>query len=384
MKKCFLLLLFLNLACGTNDDSNSDNTIEVQVSEITDNGATLHWTVPSNAQPDISVVYKVILSGEIIADNLTARTYTFTGLNENRSYNGSIFALDSNGNETFTDFSFTTLKNPIFNGALVLNTQEQVDNFYYTSVLGITIEGENITNLDGLESLEFVHHFIIINNTSLETLEGLQNVQTDNNYSQQLTRLIIDSNSQLEDISQLSDFTKKCKLLEISDCPILTSLDGLELAENMSFRFENIGINNLNAFVNTEKINRLAIDGLNNITSLAGLESVQELLVLNIIGCQNLSSLNGMGTLDRITGFGLIDNDLIVSLDGLSFSNTSDSMAVAIRDNNNLSDFCAISEWVENNYLIIYNDTLGPEYHVSGNAYNPSLEEITDSEQCSQ
>ena len=318
-----------------------------------------------------------------MADNLTSRTYTFTGLNENVNYTGSVFSLDSNGNETFTDFSFTTLQNPIFNGALILTSQEQIDNFYYTSVLGITIEGDDITDLTGLESLQFVHHFIEINNTSLETLDGLQNIQTDTDYSIQLTRLHLEANNQLQDISQLSDFIEKCVQISIYDCPSLENLDGLDIAENSTVYFNNIGISNLSVFSNNTQIKRLVLEELNNLTSLTGLENIQELLVLNIRHCQNLSNLNGLGTLDRITEFGLNNSDLIISLDGLSFLNTNDGIAVVVTDNDNLSDLCAISNWVENNYIISYSEITGPVYIVTDNAYNPTREEITNMNLCS-
>lgn len=384
MKNYILIIFFILFACGSDDDGNNNNIIEVEVSDITDNGVTLDWTVPSNVQSGSSVVYKIILLGEVITDNLTSRTYTFTGLNENTNYTGSVFALDSNGNETFTDFSFTTLQNPIFNGALILNTQEQIDNFYYTSVLGLTIEGEDITNLDGLESLQFVHHFIIINNTSLENLDGLQNVQTDTDYTQQLTRLIINTNNQLQDISQLSDFTEKCKELSINDCPLLTTLEGLEFAENASFSLINLGLTELSSFANTEEIYRLFIDGLNNLTDLSGLENIQHMNYQMVIrNCLNLSSLNGLGTLDLINGLYIVNNDMLSTLEGLSFLNNSNDIELGIIDNDMLSDFCAISNWVENNN-ILNDDVAGELYNVADNAYNPTLEQITDGNLCSQ
>jgi len=383
MKKLVLIICCILFACGTDDDGSNTNTIEVEVSDIADNGATLDWSVPSKVQSGSSVVYKIILSGEVVADNLTSRTYTFTGLNENVNYTGSVFSLDSNGNETFTNFSFTTLQNLVFNGTLILNSQEQIDNFYYTSVEALIIEGEDITDISSLLSLQYVRRYIEINNTSLETLNGLQNIQTDTGSFTFLPALTIDTNNQLQDISQLNSFIEKCVQVNVYDSPSLVNLEGIVIAENSIVNLKNIGISNLSVFNNNIRIERLELEELNNLTSLSGLENIQELLVLNIRDCQNLSSLNGLGTLDRITEFGLINSDLIISLDGLSFLNTNDGIAVVVKDNDNLSDLCAISNWVENNYIISYSEITGPVYIVTDNAYNPTRGEITNMNLCS-
>ncbi len=391
MKKYFKYLSIMILivsSCSTDDDSENINTLQVEVSDITDNGATLSWTTPSNLQSGTSVVYKVVLSGEVVAENLTVRTFTFEGLSDNVNYTGSIFALDSSGNETFVEFSFTTLPNPYYNGILTLSTQEEADNFYYTSVTALIIDGEDITDLSNLQSLQYVQRYIEIKNTSLTNLDGFQNTQTDSDLFPHLPTLLLENNNQMSDISAISDFSKKCKRIRIANSIELESLSGFEIANNTNLSLTNLSLQTLSWLNTISEFSSLRIDGLNQITSLSGLDSLESIdFNLGVHNCENLVSLSGANALNDVGGLYVKNNDLLTSLDGLTFSNTVGLIELGVSDNNNLADFCAIRSWVENNGIKkdYGEDQIINEYFsVYGNAYNPTLEQIRDENQCFQ
>ena len=384
-----IIIGVLVLACGSDNDQDRANSIEVEVLNVTDNGATLTWTVPSSLQSGASVVYKIVLFGEVVADNLTSRVYTFSGLSDNILYTGSVFALDSNGNETFTEFSFTTIANPVFEGELTLSSQDDVDSFYYTWVTALIIDGEDITDLSNLQSLEYVERYIEIKNTAVTSLQGLENVQTDEDLYPNLPYLEIENNILLEDVSAIGGFSSKSINIVLQDSPLLTSLDGMELVDEPRVSLKNLGLTDLLHFSENTIIG-LDIDGLNQLSNLSGLENIQQFSSpLFIRNCSNLSSLSGLGEIEYIYGLWLTNNDLLTTLDGLSFANQGGEIQVMILGNDNLTDFCSIQSWVENNEIhTIYSSWGGTilqyYFNIDGNEYDPTLEQMRSSNTCAQ
>jgi hypothetical protein len=120
---------------------------------------------------------------------------------------------------------------PPENTNLVLNTQEEIDNFSAdysdcTAVSGLLIISDaDITNLSGLSSIESVAGFEIVNNPLLQNLDGLENLTT---LRDGFTIFSISDNVSLESISGLSGITGSLShVINIRNNPVLQSLNGL-------------------------------------------------------------------------------------------------------------------------------------------------------------
>ncbi len=97
-----------NFVFSTSSEGNSNpGSFEVEVSEITESGAILSWTAPSDPDGD-NLTYSVSLAGEVIEANLTNTSYSFTELNAATTYEGFVSASDGNGGSSLANFSFTT------------------------------------------------------------------------------------------------------------------------------------------------------------------------------------------------------------------------------------------------------------------------------------
>ncbi len=347
--------LFLLFSCASDDDNNnSSSVIKISVDEVSKNGASISWTVPTNITSQ-SVIYKITLDNKVIVDNnYRSRQFTFTKLQENKLYSGSIFWLDDNGEEGFSDFSFTTEKDPIFLGELILNNQSEVDNFYYTNVTALVIDGKDITDLSKLETLEFVERYVIIKNTSLKSLNGLHNVKTRDDLFGHLPTLEISENNGLEDFSAITGFAKKVIDLSLVNNPKISSLGSLEIKENLNIlSLINLSINNLRALSNLKSANFLRLQNL-KIDNLDGLDSIEKVFDLNISNNPNLQSLNGAVKLQNKRG---------------------ETLRLFILKNQVLSDFCGIKELM-NNAHIFEDDLEGRLFWIRDNLYNPTEEEI--------
>ncbi|TXE19093.1 fibronectin type III domain-containing protein [Psychroserpens burtonensis] len=411
MRKIFFVLCSIVFACSPNNDDDTENTIEIEVSTITVEGATIDWTPPSILESAASVVYKVLLFGDVVADNLTIRTFTFTGLSENVLYTGSVFSLDSNGNETFSEFSFTTLQNPFFDGTLTIATQEEVDNFYYTRVKELVVDGVGITNLEGLQTLQIVEQYITIKNTAIQNLDGLQNVSADLSVLSPgnligLPSLKIEFNSQLENISSISGFSIDARHVSLESNTSLSTLNGLVLGEEFkSIGLTDLPLSDLSYFNSFNQIFGLRLKELSLITNLDDLNNLDTLRFLTIDNCQNLSNLNGLSNVNIMRNIQILNCDQITNLNGLELLTSLEliwiescenmislegldnlfepvqNAQLILRNNTVLADFCALKTWSQNVTFIV---TVGPLFDIIGNAYNPTLNQVQSDTECSQ
>ena len=89
------------------ENKNPGNFI-VSVNNITIDQATVTWTNAIDPDGD-NVTYKVT-QGAVTSTSLNGNTYTFAGLTDNTTYDGSVVATDGNGGTNSTAFSFKTLK----------------------------------------------------------------------------------------------------------------------------------------------------------------------------------------------------------------------------------------------------------------------------------
>jgi hypothetical protein len=169
---------------------------------------------------------------------------------------------------------------------ITLTSQAGVDNFQANhgpcdKVTGqLRISGEDIRDLQGLQSLETVLGSLLIedNNllTNLDGLSGLTIVAIDGSFNIEIQRnaalqnidglnsltttrgaLIIHLNNSLSDIRGLSNLAELGPMLHIAANPALTTLDGLEALSTLSTLglVNNTALSDISALSNLESVN---------------------------------------------------------------------------------------------------------------------------------
>ncbi|GAA3523771.1 hypothetical protein GCM10022393_43280 [Aquimarina addita] len=334
-----LFSLFL-ISCSTDDDEplvieaikNPNN----DVTSSSYQSGTLTFT-PGQNTPS-SATYKIYLDTNedpTTVYNLSTNSYNYSNLKANSTYYWKVETIDNTGTVLATSSVFNFITGLIYNGTLSL-TQEQIDTFEYTKVIGnLFIHGfdnNSITNLNGLSSLSSVEgNLQIWVNDNLESLEGLEALTTLGG------DLHILENPILKNLMGLNGITSIGGNLILSTNNTLISLDGL---------------NNLASVEGEVTVNRnddlTSFDDLDAITSIGG--------YLNIWENDNLINLNGLETLTALGG-------------NLYIGTTTNPRASGV-GNNILFNLCGVSQ------LIINGQITSEEYFVRSNAYNPTYIEI--------
>ncbi len=442
--------------------------LEIAIENVSIYEATISWNEPPASEWG-DVVYKVVLNDEVIADVYTQTEYTFTNLIDDTQYDGIVFAYGSNGQQIFEEFNFRTERSPYYPGILRITTQEEADNFFYIGVGGLEIIGNDIHDISGLEVLEGVGYSIKIQNTNLQNLNGLQNVISDpddntklniennsllnnisaiNNFSQYCIDVAIQNNASLNDLTGFSvdmfsndliinnipatDFSnfsnlRTVKTLHLFNLPS-SSLNGFSNLESATYlRLLNIPVSNLSALSNISNLQWLELIDMNNLRNLQGINGISGLQTLKIDGnaplenlndlpnpasisnlilknmnisdltilsnfntigfleisnLSNIQNMEGLGNLSSTYGFKFNSNPNLISLDGISNLNPSGSIELEIKSNISLTDFCQLRNKIAVGGITYVDNTL--QYFVSGNAYNPTLEQIKTEAGCSQ
>jgi hypothetical protein len=318
----------------------------------------------------------------------------------------------------------------------IIETQEDVDEFNATKIFGnLEIDGEGIHDLSGLSTLTSVGA-IVIQNTQLTNLNGLQNIQN-------LTgKVHLENNHKLEDVTALSNISTQIITLEVIENNALTDLTGLNIAEQADvLHIERMPVVNMDNFTNIKIINtirfrylhqlnsvegliglesienQLRLEGLSQLNSLEGFNNIQSLDIdlnfvnlhlddfqgfdglttcrsINISNMSDLQTLSGFDSLEYVSGvINLSDCSGIVNFDGFPSLISTGGLTInnlyALSDFGNLSQLTSIENdliIVENNSLtdfcdlqtLMMNDGLGGDYVVFNNAYNPTQQDIID------
>ncbi len=245
-------------------------------------------------------------------------SYNYSSLQENTTYYWFVETLSNSGDvlATSTTWSFTTENNSsggVYEGDITLMTQQEVNDFganNYSSINGYLnfSNGNSVTDLTPLNTITSVQGLLIAGDsiTNLDGLESLTNIEFD---------------------------------LDIWSADALTNVDGL------------INLNTVGRY--------LHIQLSENIQNLNGFQN------LTNVGVLNTSSFS----------IRIKDCDLITNLDGFSGLNDVDSQII-VTNNQILNNFCGFSNLINNNGL-------NGNFSTSGNAYNPTQQDIIDGN-CSQ
>ena len=269
---------------------------------------------------------------------------------------------------TVTSHMFDDLPPCTFENNLTFNQQSQLDDFLINNrdcasvASNILVDGNNITNLNGLSNLNKLLGNLIIQNTSLRTLDGLNNIDCingdveirDNSQLRDLTGfeelrsigfdLIIEGNDALRDFSG-------AELLETIDGElVITNNDALLNFVGFEKLFavkENFIIENNDALTNLNGLNELlSINGsliIRNNERLDGLNGLNDLKSIdnNLIISENnsLKTLFGLSELERVNGtFEIEDNPSLATLTGVNNLNTINEDFI-LSNNNALVNF---------------------------------------------
>lgn len=168
---------------------------------------------------------------------------------------------------------------------IVLNSQADVDNFQtnygpcdsITTSLSIGDYPINtIRDIDDLTPLGIVHtpNLFILGNDNLATLDGLQTLIVP-----QITKLIIQGNPSLTDVSQLTGIGPSSGDFAIVDNDQLVNLNGLQNIETVGTAFQirdNASITNVDELINLKRVDRSFV--IENNASLSNIDGFSNMI----------------------------------------------------------------------------------------------------------
>jgi hypothetical protein len=238
--------------------------------------------------------------------------------------------------------SFTGFSKSCLPYGITFETQAQVDNFQIeypncTEIEGnVWINGDDITNLNGLNVLTYIGGELYLNDSdSLTDLTGLENL----NYIGGL--LMAYSNDMLTSFSGLDNLTAIGQQLFITHNDALTSFSGLGNVTSIGGFLEIIYNNSL-----------ASLNGLENLNFIAD--------YIWIAYNPAMNSLSGLGNLDSIGGYlGNGYSPSLTSLNGLS-ALTSIGGNLVISSNDSLTNLTELGHLtsIGGNLFISYNKAL--------------------------
>lgn len=255
----------------------------------------------------------------------------------------------------------------VFNGDLVLTTQAQVDFMAltnYTSIsgrltiVGTTITGSDITNLDGLNKITSVGLTLdIFNNPLLVSITGLSALTS------------VGSNANVPADGQMS----------IVDNDALTDLAGLSNLRTIQgplYIYDNAGLTNINALSGLVNFGYfLQISGNALLANINGLTNSLVSGIMDGISIFNnpsLANLDGIQNVVSTFSIHINNNPLIINLSALSGMIFGGS--IEVKDNAALTDFTGLNDIANNCGLT--------SYTISGNGAAPPAALIARFDTC--
>jgi hypothetical protein len=255
----------------------------------------------------------------------------------------------------------------IYYDDITFQNQTMIDTFYtadhpYTYIEGNVVISTGVSSLDGLNMLDSTLDFRIAN-SNVTNLAGLGNLKK--------TDQCVISCDMITDLDDLSSLQTVNATFEITNCDNIQTLDlsnfnvlNLTLQYNdllTTVDFNNSTISNSIRFYNNDALT--TIQNFSN-TYLGTLE---------IIGSSDINSLSEFSSLQEVSMLQIQENNSLLSLDGLDNINSANIINIGTVQaggdfgNDNLYDFCAISDLI----LSCTNVNIGY------NLYNPTNAQLT-------
>ena len=233
---------------------------------------------------------------------------------------------------------------------ITFSTQSQIDSFLInhpgcTEIEGsVTISGNDITNLQGLQTIKMVHQWLdIIDNENLSGLEGLNQLDSIGH------RLYISGNSSLISLEGLNSLRHIGWDFSFYDNHSVKNFMGLTSLKYIGGTFDpqvNDSLQNFNGLDSLNYIgdNFIAFDNP-LLFDFSGLEALSEIGGLLWIRKNNLiTSLSGLNGLEKIKGGLEIDlNENLINLEGIT-SLINVDVQISISDNASLIDISSLGD----------------------------------------
>jgi hypothetical protein len=227
-----------------------------------------------------------------------------------------------------------------FTGDLVLSTQAQVDAFNYTTVTGLlAIDGNTITNLDGLSELTSVGHNLVFQNIRITNVDVLTNLESVGGFLSFLNcgnltnldglsgltsmgQLRLDNDDALTNVDGLSGTHMSAfnASLEITGNAVLSNLNGLSgfVGFHGNLTIENNAVlSDIGGLSGITYVENLTLKSNPLLTDISGLLGLVQIAFLDIEQSQ-FNNLDGLSNLTKATDITLKSNPLLANIDGLS------------------------------------------------------------------
>lgn len=278
----------------------------------------------------------------------------------------------------------------------------------------LLLRGQDINNLNCLSSLVKTTTIVIKNNSQLNSLNGLQNVQTlrvrvennpllenlqgigqiiDSGTTSIYSALVIKNNSNLKSLSGIGQLPPNTDLL-IEDNSELISLNGLQTTTISSLGwwriFNNPKLESLLGLENLEEIYHLSIVGNtlltdlkltsltnvikqldigtnNSLVDLSSISQLQSAHFLTIGSNNSLQNLNGLQNLTTVTQLSITANEILQDISQIS--NLEEVVTkIDIHSNPSLMNFCVIYDLYVSGVLLNAGD-----WDIQFNGYSPDI-----------
>lgn len=239
-------------------------------------------------------------------------------------------------------------------GSLIIANNSALTNIQalsqLTSLTMLQIVTNNaLTDLQGLENVTTIDgQLLILDNNGLTSLRGLDGLTTVDGIVPDEPGFILSGNANLTDISNLSAFTRMNSSLLIINNSSLASLSGLDNLESIGpystlWIGQNPSLTSLAGIGKFQSVNNVVISENEALTDLSGLETLGSVTdVLSIIGNNGMTSLKGLNNLTTIGGHLVLDsNPALESLSDLNNLTLLQQM-LTITDNVSLGT-CAVA-----------------------------------------
>ena len=283
--------------------------------------------VENNTLNSINLTSNLVLTGNLIVSlNPLLTDISATAI---ASISGSLSFFD---NLLLADIDFSGLLS--IGEDLNISRNPSLTNIDLSGLLSIGRDlnistNPSLTNIDA-SNLTSVRDFSIGINGALTELNGFSSLAT-------ARSILISNNEALANIDGLSNLTSTQSIIitfntvleNVDGLSGITALDGLHLRDNP-------------ALTN--------VDGLSNLVSISGFEN-PAILTLQITVNLSLTNLNGLSNLASVEGNLRISSNLL------------------------LSEFCGL-------YTLLNGNGLTGTYTVTGNAVNPTIQQIIDGGEC--
>ncbi|HFA50018.1 MAG TPA: hypothetical protein ENJ95_13500 [Bacteroidetes bacterium] len=250
-------------------------------------------------------------------------------------------------------------------GNLTLSSQAEVNAFGNCEIIDgqLTIQGGDITDLSPLDALkEVTGALVIIGNSNLSTLEGLNNLTSigglvlidnpllqnllplSNSSSEESGVLILRKNNSMSDLKGLEGITGT-RSLDIRENANLQTLEGLD---NLAIADGNFSISGNPALLNLNGLNSLHtvkdVFGIHDNAVLADISALAQLSSVYVMAIgrnPSLADLSGLENLNDLWTLSIVNNNALQNLDAFS-SLTSITGDLTILENPVLTDCCGI------------------------------------------